>query len=217
VTKIPITGGMLYVRLYSMIAGVWQYADYTYTIASPAPAAMTSPAPGSTLNGATVVFSWTAGGQVTQYDLHVGTTAAGSSNIFSGIVSGQSKSVTKIPITGGMLYVRLYSMIAGVWQYADYTYTIASPAPATMSSPTSGSTLTGSTVAFSWTSGGQVTLYDLHVGTTGVGSTNIFVGTVSGQSVSVSGIPVTGGTLYVRLYSLIDGAWQFVDYTYPVQ
>jgi hypothetical protein len=108
-------------------------------------------------------------------------------------------------------------MIAGVWQYADYTYTIASPAPATMSSPTSGSTLTGSTVAFSWTSGGQVTLYDLHVGTTGVGSTNIFVGTVSGQSVSVSGIPVTGGTLYVRLYSLIDGAWQFVDYTYPVQ
>jgi hypothetical protein len=217
VTKIPITGGMLYVRLYSMIAGVWQYADYTYTIASPAPAAMTSPTPGGTLNGATVVFSWTAGGQVTQYDLHVGTTAAGSSNIFSGIVSGQSKSVTKIPITGGMLYVRLYSMIAGVWQYADYTYTIASPAPATMSSPTSGSTLTGSTVAFSWTSGGQVTLYDLHVGTTGVGSTNIFVGTVSGQSVSVSGIPVTGGTLYVRLYSLIDGAWQFVDYTYPVQ
>jgi len=55
----------------------------------------------------------------------VGTTAAGSTNIFSGTVSGQSKSVTGIPTTAGMLYVRLYSMIAGVWQYADHTYTVA--------------------------------------------------------------------------------------------
>jgi len=105
---------------------VWQYVDYTYTEASPAaPATMISPTSGSTLSGSTVVFTWTTGSQVTQYDLHVGTTAAGSTNIFSGTVSGQSKSVTGIPTTGGTLYVRLYSMIAGVWQYADHTYTVA--------------------------------------------------------------------------------------------
>jgi hypothetical protein len=126
--------------------------------------------------------------------------------------SGESKSISGIPTTGGTLYVRLYSLIAGAWQYNDYTYTEASPAaPATMSSPASGSTLTSSRVTFSWTAGSLVTQYDLHVGTTGAGSDNIFGGTVAGQSKSVTGIPTTGGTLYVRLYSLIAGAWQYND------
>jgi len=55
------------------------------------------------------------------------------------------------------------------------------------------------------------------VGTTGAGSSNIFGGTVTGQSKSVTGIPTTGGTLNVRLYSLIGGVWQYVDYTYKEQ
>jgi len=84
---------------------------------------MTSPTPGSPLAGSTVTFSWTAGSQVTQYSLHVGTTGAGSDDIFGGIVSGESKSITRIPTTGGILYVRLYSLIDGAWQYVDYTYT----------------------------------------------------------------------------------------------
>ena len=33
----------------------------------------------------------------------------------------------------------------------------------------------------------------------------------SGQ---VNNIPTNGGTIYVRLYSLINGAWQYNDYTY---
>ena len=83
-----------------------------------------------------------------------------------------------------------------------------------MTSPAPGRVLTTSTMVFSWTAESQVTQHNLRVGTAGAGSTNIFVGTVSGQTVPVSGIPVTGGTLYVRLYSLINGAWQFNDYTY---
>jgi creatinine amidohydrolase/Fe(II)-dependent formamide hydrolase-like protein len=30
---------------------------------------------------------------------------------------------------------------------------------------------------------------------------------------AVSGLPVAGQTIYVRLHSLINGAWQFNDYT----
>jgi hypothetical protein len=218
VSGIPTSGGTLYVRLYSMISGVWQYNDYTYTEANSAPATITSPAGGSTLTGSTVVFSWTAGTGVTQYSLHVGTTGAGSTNLFGGTVSGQNQSVSGIPATGGTLYVRLYSLINGAWQYNDYTYTEpSSTSPAAITSPAGGSTLTGSTVIFSWTAGAGVTQYSLHVGTTGAGSTNIFGGTVSGQSKSVSGIPTTGGTLYVRLYSMIAGAWQYNDYTYTEQ
>jgi len=219
VTGIPTTGGTLNVRLYSLINGAWQYIDYTYTEASPAAkATMSSPTPSSKLTSSSVTFSWTTGSLVTEYDLHVGTTGAGSSNIFAGTVSGTSKSITGIPTTGGTLNVRLYSLIAGAWQYIDYTYTEASPAaPATMSSPTPSTTLTGSSATFTWTAGSLVTEYDLHVGTTGAGSSNIFGGTVAGQTKTVTGIPTTGGTLNVRLYSLISGAWQYVDYTYTEQ
>ena len=84
---------------------------------------MSTPTPGSALTGSSATFTWTAGTQVTQYDLHIGTTGVGSSNIFAGTVTGQSKTITGIPTTGGTLNVRLYSLIAGAWQYNDYTYT----------------------------------------------------------------------------------------------
>jgi len=192
---------------------------FNVTNPPPVPAAITSPTPGSTLTSSTAVFTWTAGTLVTQYSLHVGTTGAGSTNIFGGTVTGGTKTVTGIPTTGGTLYVRLYSMIGGVWQYIDYTYTEANPvpAPATITSPTAGSTLSGSAAVFTWTAGVQVTQYSLHVGTTGPGSTNVFGGTVTGGSKNVTGIPTTGGTLYVRLYSMIGGVWQYIDYTYTEQ
>jgi len=179
-------------------------------------ATMTSPTPGSTLSGTSATFTWTAGTGVTQYDLHVGTTGAGSSNIFGGTVAGQSKSVTGIPTTGATLNVRLYSLISGAWQYNDYVYTEANPATkAAMSTPAPGSTLTGSSATFTWTAGTGVTQYTIHVGSTGVGSDNISApGALTGTSYTVSNIPTTGGTLYVRLYSLIAGAWQYTDYTY---
>ena len=217
VTGIPTTGATLYVQLGSLISGTWEYVEYTYTEAQPAEVAtLTSPAFGTTiLTSSTVVFSWTTGTQVTGYDLHVGTTGAGSTNIFGGDVSGQTKTVTGIPTTGGTLYVRLYSQIDGAWEYVDYTYTEASPAaPATITSPTPSSTLTGSTATFSWTTGSQVTQYSLHVGTTGAGSDNIYGGPGANESQSVTGIPTAGGTVYVRLYSFIAGAWQYIDYTY---
>ena len=110
-------------RLYSYLAGAWQYVDYTFVEASPASATLLSPAPGSTLTGTSATFSWTTGTLVTQYNLHVGTTGAGSYNVFSGTVAGESKTVTGIPTTGGTLNVRLYSLISGAWQYVDYTFT----------------------------------------------------------------------------------------------
>ena len=217
VTGIPTAGGPLYVRLSSLIAGTWQYIDYTYTEASPAPATMAFPAPDSTFAGSGATFTWTAGLAVTQYNLKVGTTGSGSSNLFGGTVTGQSQSVTGIPTTGGPIYVRLSSLINGEWQYIDYSYTEASPAAATMTAPVPGSLLTGSSATFIWTTGSVVAQYDLRVGTTGSGSSNLFIGTVTGQSQSVTGIPTTGGTLYVRLYSLINGVWQYIDYTYQEQ
>jgi len=87
-----------------------------------------------------------------------------------------------------------------------------------LTSPTTGSTLTGSSVAFSWTAGTGATEYELWVGSTGAGSSNLnYPGLATGTTETVSGLPSNGETLYVRLYSKINGAWQFNDYTYKAQ
>jgi len=83
----------------------------------------------------------------TQYNLHVGTTGVGSTNIAtSGSLTSLTYTVNGIPTTGGTLNVPLYSLINGAWQYTDYTYTEATEAPAVMTSPAPGSTLSGPTV-----------------------------------------------------------------------
>jgi subtilase family serine protease len=218
VTNIPTAGTTLNVRLLSLLGGTWQHVDYTYTEAKPtAPAVMSTPTPSSTLTGASVKFTWTAGTGVTEYSMHIGTTGVGSTNIATtGNLTTTSDTISNIPTTGGTLYVRLYSLISGAWQYIDYTYTeYTPPVPAAMSTPAPSSTLTGTSTTFTWTAGTGVTQYSLHVGTTGVGSTNIATsGSLTTTSYTVSGIPATGGLLYVRLYSLISGAWQYTDYTY---
>ena len=94
------------------------------------------------------------------------------------------------------------------------TYTTTN-ARAQMTSPTPGSTLvTSSTVTFAWTSGLGVSAFWLTVETS-QGGTEIYPGSqVASLSVTVSGLPTNGSSLYVRLWSLIGGMWQYEDYNY---
>ena len=223
VSDIPTNGMTLYARLYSLIGGVWQHTDYTYTEAgTPVPAALISPAPGSTLTGSTATFGWTAGGGVTKYEFLLGTTGPGSDNLdyLASATALSSGLVSNIPTYGATLYARLYSLINGVWQYTDYTYTESgAPVPAALTSPAPGSTLTGSSATFNWTAGGGVTKYEFLLGTKGKGSDDLdyLTSATALSSGLVSNIPTTGGTLYARLYSLMDGVWQYTDYTYTEQ
>ena len=222
ISNIPTYGAPLYVRLYSLINGAWQYTDSTYTESgSPVLAALTSPKPGSSLTGASATFNWTAGGGVTEYQICIGTTGAGSKNIFSLFTTALTSGVvSNLPVNGRSLFVRLYSLANGAWQYQDYTYTAwLKPVPAALTSPAPGTTLSGSSATFTWTAGAGVTEYELRLGTSGAGSLNVAAvpATTALTSGVVSNIPTTGGTLYARLYSLINGAWQYNDYTYTEQ
>ena len=220
VTGLPTTEGTIYARMWSEINGVWQSTDYTYTASGSAvKAVLTSPAPGSTLTGSTVTFGWTAGTAVTAYSLWLGTTGVGSSNLYNSTppLTTLSTTVTGLPITGGTIYARMWSEINGVWQSTDYTYTASGSAvKAVLTSPAPGSTLTGSTVTFGWTAGTAVTRYSLWLGTTGVGSSNLYNSTppLTTLSTTVTGLPITGGTIYARMWSEINGVWQSTDYTY---
>jgi hypothetical protein len=72
--------------------------------------------------------------------------------------------------------------------------------PATLTSPTPGSTLPATGATFKWTTETGATGYILSVGTTGVGSYNVYYsGSVTATSATVSSLPANGETIYVRL------------------
>jgi len=128
-------------------------------------------------------------------------------------------TVSNLPTSGVTVFARLYQLINGTWQPSDYTYTaFGTLVPATLNSPAPGSTLTGSSATFGWAGGSGPAAYELWLGTTGVGSQNLFnSGSTTATSVTVNNLPTNGVTVFARLYQLIDGKWQPSDYTYTEQ
>ena len=110
---------------------------------------MISPVQGSTLTGASVTFTWSAGTGAAAYWLDVGT-AQGQGDIFNQNVSlVTSKTVNGIPTDGSTVYVKLWTLLAGTWQSGDYTYKSGGAlAKAVMLLPTPSSVLGGAGVAF---------------------------------------------------------------------
>jgi fructose-1,6-bisphosphatase II len=114
------------------------------------------------------------------------------------------------------VYARLWTNISGAWLYNDYTYTSCSGCTATkavMTSPASGSTLTASAVTFTW-SNSLASQYYLQVGTTVGGQELYSAGQGTNLSAEVTGLPIGGGNVYVRLWSELGGAWWYNDYSY---
>jgi hypothetical protein len=79
-----------------------------------------------------------------------------------------------------------------------------------------GTTLGGSAVTFDWQAGTTgATLYYLSIGSTGVGSSNIYnSGWRNETSQAVTSLPTNGETLYVRLSTDFGGTTVYTDYTY---
>lgn len=106
---------------------------------SGSPAVLTNPWPGTML-GSAATFAWgSAIGEISGYQLLVGTTGPGSSDIFTGGSTSTplppttlSQSVSGLPSGGVTVYVRLVTQIEGTWQSPnDYTYVAAKTATST--------------------------------------------------------------------------------------
>ena len=186
---------------------------------TPAPivnAALTSPTPGATLTGSSQMFTWTAGSNATAYWLNVGRTQGGY-DIFSNYVGGSlSYPINGLPTDGGPVWVRLLSLVNGSWSvFTDYRFNaVALSQPARLTSPAAGSTLNSNTATFSWSPGSGVSSYWVNIGTT-QGGYNIYSNFV-GQSLTltVNNLPTSGGPVWLRLHSYINGAYQFLDYQF---
>jgi hypothetical protein len=91
----------------------------------------------------------------------------------------------------------------------------ASPPEGVLQTPAPGTVLAGATVTFTWSAGSGVAEYWLDVGTTPAWSDLLHQSQGTNLSGAVSGLPTTGQTVSVRLWSRFTGVWQqFNDYTY---
>jgi hypothetical protein len=174
---------------------------------------ISSPALGSTLPGPTVVFTWTSSIGATGYYLSLGSTGVGSQNVFnSGKRTVTSWTATGIPTNGEKIYARLTTYFGSVQMVADFTYTAATQA--VLTAPAPGGLLPGTTATFTWKTGIGATGYSLWLGSTGVGSNNLYLGQETTPSAAVINLPTNGETIYARLYTNFNGVLSHVDYTY---
>jgi hypothetical protein len=92
-------------------------------------AGLVSPAPGSTLPGSSVTFSWSAVSGSNGYSLWLGSTGPGSSNLYNmGLQHmATSASVSGLPTNGTTIYARLFTFFNGAVEHTDYTFTAAGP------------------------------------------------------------------------------------------
>ena len=212
---LPNDGSTVYVRLWYRVSsgGTWAYTDCTYK-ASGTGYAITSPKPGSTLTSTSVTFQWNSG--AAEYWLFAGSSAGSSSYYSSGSLgTATTATVTGLPGDGSTIYVRLWYRTStfGNWSFTDCTYQGMDSYAIT--SPTPGSTLTSTSVAFQWSSGAAE--YWLCIGS-GVGAYDYYLSGSLGTSTSVTaaGLPSDGSTVYVRLWYKVSsgGSWSYKDYTY---
>ena len=177
------------------------------------------PVNGSTLTGNSVPFWWAGYPGATAYWLDVGNTSGGNNYYQSGSLSAATfeQTVNSLPSDGSTVYATWWYFVGGSWSYIEYQYTafgaisqkgvITSPAPST--------TLTGSSVAFTWTAGAGATAYWIDAGSTPGGNQYFQSGNLGNVlTKTVTGLPINGSTVYVTLYSLVGGQWLNNQYTY---
>ncbi len=91
----------------------------------------------------------------------------------------------------------------------------SSPVPAVLVAPAPSTTLPGPAVTFSWNTVTGATGYSLWIGSTGVGSYNLYhSGQQTVTSLKAAGLPINGETIYVRLYTIYNGVSKSNDYTF---
>ena len=220
VSGLPCDGRTLYAQLYTHTNGAWLTPQrYTYTAPSGCTIAqIASPTPGTVLSGTTVNFTWGAASGADQYWLDVGN-SVGSGDISAGALTATTKQVSGLPCDGRTIYVQLYTHRNSAWQTPQrYTYTAPSGcAVAQITSPTPGSVLAGNSITFGWASVAGADQYWLDVGNS-IAVGDISAGALAGTSKVVGGLPCDGRTVFVQLYTHINGVWQSPQrYTYTAK
>jgi hypothetical protein len=203
--------------LWSLINGAWKFNSYMFSAwTAPVAAQMITPTNGTVFSASPVTFNWSGGTSVSQYAIWVGSVPWDYD--LHAVALGTNRTVQlAVPLDGNGVYVRLWSLIGGVWDGVDYAYgtTYSSgKTKAVMTTPAvNGSALGEATATFAWSAGVGVSQYALWVGSQ-PGSYDLYAAALDTNRTQAVTLPADGGPVYVRLWSLIDGAWKFNEYFY---
>jgi CSLREA domain-containing protein len=217
--NIPGNGTNVYIEFGQLVNDLWQYNYYVMSTGSPTYATLsTSPTSQQMVpSSPDTTFYFINGNGPTEYYLWLGTGPSGASqhNIYKGTMSTATQaSVTTIPDDGVTIYATLFELFNGTWTSFSSTFSAPGAPLFAQLSPPSNSTLT-SRQLFSWTGGVGPTDYQLMLGTTGVGSSNIYNGPQTTTTSVTLTIPSHSATLYATLMEEFNGSWQTIDnYTY---
>lgn len=129
------------------------------------------------------------------------------SDIRAGSSGGPDSFYTDHAVVGNSLYFVAGATLgdADLWRIAQLT-------PAQMVSPAPGSLLTSASTTFAWDSGIGATQYALWIGNN-VGGSDLYAKSETGLSDTVV-LPTDGRTIYVTLWSMVNGTWNTKSYTY---
>jgi len=219
VPGLPADNATVYVRLWGHASGSWTYADYNFKKRAAGGydgAVMTSPVSGSNIS-TTTTFTWTdlsaiPINQFFHYWLAVGTSGAGSADVYNAAIIGTNTVTLRNLPKDVPLNVRMYTRCDYFETYQDFSYNTA---VATISLPADGGTLVADQV-FNWNNDGG-DQYWLYIGSTVGGWDYYSVDMGSSLTATVPGLPFDGSPVHVRLWSHISGAWYFNDYTFTAR
>ena len=178
-----------------------------------------SPVNQSALAGSSATFLWAGYPGASNYWLDIGSAYGGNNYLQSGPLPGSQYSLTVngLPSDGSAVYVTWWYEVGGSWSYIEYQYIAFNVTleEGVLTTPTPGSTFSGSSVTFDWTAGSGASNYWLDVGST-PGGNNYYQSQPLGNvlTVTVNGLPTNGTPVYVTLYSFVAGQWLSKGYTY---
>lgn len=221
--NIPQNGQVFWVRLAYLLDGVWRNLDYQFRQNSLSlTPGIVEPTPGLPLSSHNFTLKWTpATAVVGEWTIFIGRNLGEKDLLDSGSLpaSTLSLAVSTIPNTVTTFWIRLFHRpTGGTWTSVDYQYVVnpaADPNPI-ITSPVPGTTITTSSVRFSWTpKNNLVTEFWLYVGTTSGGREILDSGSLgTATSLEVTNLPSNGAPIYATLNYRIDGVWRQRIHTY---
>lgn len=116
-------------------------------VASPAQAEITTPAPGTTIEGNTATFEWDDAGS---YWMYIGSTPHQNDLGSLNLGSATSITVSNLPGDSRTIYVQLFTNVGGTYSSRTYTYTnTGDNTLATITNPAPFSILNSTSITFS--------------------------------------------------------------------
>ena len=221
---LPTDGSTVHAHLDYRFADRWRSAEATF-LARDTPSTtdapeLVTPAPSSTLSGASVAFDWTPNNtHVLQWRLKVGSRPSGRDYYKSGrLVNVMSLVVDGLPSDGSLVFTRLFYRTTTGWRFNDYahmaTFSAGSSTP-TLDLPVPGSDLPSDSVLAVWNENDTtVRRWWIYAGSERGRNDYFNSGPLRVTSTPITGLPAAGSAVYVRLWYRAARRWRHLDFAF---